>query len=97
LGSTTSFALRNFDLEETIKKNRMALSDSELNESEFKATTYKRGLATVEAQLITYRKNVVLFSEEVAVFKRDAACKDYEINMLKSEFEKVKPEKDGID
>ncbi|GKB23083.1 retrovirus-related pol polyprotein from transposon TNT 1-94 [Tanacetum coccineum] len=28
-----------------------------LNESEFKAATYKRGLATVEAQLITYRKN----------------------------------------
>ncbi|GKC37096.1 hypothetical protein Tco_1049480 [Tanacetum coccineum] len=47
--------------------------------------TYKRGLATVEAQLITYRKNEVLFSEEVAVLKREVACKDYEINVLKSE------------
>ncbi|GJV27944.1 hypothetical protein Tco_1384392 [Tanacetum coccineum] len=45
--------------------------------------TYKRGLATVEEQIITYRKNDVLFSEEVAVFKREVACKDYEINMLK--------------
>ncbi|GJZ52979.1 hypothetical protein Tco_0607864 [Tanacetum coccineum] len=62
------------------------------------AATYKRGLATVEdPNLITYRKNEVLFSEEVAVLKREVACKDYEINVLKSEFEKVKQEKDGID
>ncbi|GJW44021.1 putative ribonuclease H-like domain-containing protein [Tanacetum coccineum] len=61
------------------------------------ATTYKRGLATVEEQLITYRNNEVLFSEEVAVLKREVACKDYEINMLKSEFEKVKQEKEGIE
>ncbi|GJU78429.1 hypothetical protein Tco_1275499 [Tanacetum coccineum] len=35
------------------------------------AATYKRGLATLEEQLITYRKNEVLFSEEVAVLKRE--------------------------
>ncbi|GJS08189.1 putative ribonuclease H-like domain-containing protein [Tanacetum coccineum] len=42
-----------------------------LNESEFKAATYKRGLATLEDQIITYKKNEVLFSEEVAVLKRE--------------------------
>ncbi|GKD03263.1 putative ribonuclease H-like domain-containing protein [Tanacetum coccineum] len=42
-------------------------------------------------------KNEVLFSEEVAVLKREVACKDYEINVLKSECEKVKQEKDGIE
>ncbi|GJS65596.1 ribonuclease H-like domain-containing protein [Tanacetum coccineum] len=49
------------------------------SDSEFTAATYKRGLATIEAQLITYRKNEVLFSEEVAVLKRekfDKASKD---------------------
>ncbi|GKB70458.1 putative ribonuclease H-like domain-containing protein [Tanacetum coccineum] len=51
----------------------------------------------VEEQLITYRKNEVLFSEEVAVLKREVACKGYEINVLKSEFEKVKQEKEGIE
>ncbi|GJR13594.1 putative ribonuclease H-like domain-containing protein [Tanacetum coccineum] len=61
------------------------------------AATYKRGLATIEEQLITYRKNEVLFSIEVAVLKREVACKDYEINVLKSEFEKVKQEKEGIE
>ncbi|GJY31270.1 putative ribonuclease H-like domain-containing protein [Tanacetum coccineum] len=35
--------------------------------------------------------------EEVAVLKREVACKDYEINVLKSEFEKVKQEKEGIE
>ncbi|GJS57628.1 putative ribonuclease H-like domain-containing protein [Tanacetum coccineum] len=56
-----------------------------LNQTEFTATTYKRGLATLEEQLITYRKNEVLSSEEVAVLKRDVACKDYEINVLKNQ------------
>ncbi|GJU65815.1 hypothetical protein Tco_1247650 [Tanacetum coccineum] len=75
----------------------MVFSDSELNQTEFTATTYKRGLATVEEQLITYIKNEVLFSKEVIVLKREVACKDYEINVLKSEFEKVKQEKEGME
>ncbi|GJR26597.1 hypothetical protein Tco_1102829 [Tanacetum coccineum] len=41
--------------------------------SELEAITYKRGLDTVEAQLVTYRKNEVLFSEEVAILKREAS------------------------
>ncbi|GJR39624.1 putative ribonuclease H-like domain-containing protein [Tanacetum coccineum] len=67
------------------------------HETEFKAITYKRGLDTVEAQLVTYRKNEVLFSEEVAVLKREVGIKQYEINTLKTEFEKLKQEKDAID
>ncbi|GJT30665.1 hypothetical protein Tco_0910940 [Tanacetum coccineum] len=42
-------------------------------------------------------KNEVLFSEEVAVLKKEVACKDYKIIVLKSEFEKVKQEKEGIE
>ncbi|GJX06129.1 putative ribonuclease H-like domain-containing protein [Tanacetum coccineum] len=85
--------------EEQVQTNMalMAFSDLELNQTKFTASTYKRGLTTVEEQLITYRKNEVLFSEEVEVLKREVACKDYEINVLKSEFEKVKQEKDGIE
>ncbi|GKB64610.1 retrovirus-related pol polyprotein from transposon TNT 1-94 [Tanacetum coccineum] len=79
---------------ETLKKQCDDLI-VKLNQTEFTAATYKRGLATVEEQLITYRKNEVLFGEEVAVLKREVACKDYEINVLKSEFEKVKKEKEG--
>ncbi|GKD63448.1 hypothetical protein Tco_1305556 [Tanacetum coccineum] len=85
--------LKNF---ETLKKQCDDLI-VKLNQTEFTATTYKRGLATLEEQLITYRKNEILFSEEVAILKREVACKDYEINVLKSEFEKVKQEKEGIE
>ncbi|GJS31599.1 putative ribonuclease H-like domain-containing protein [Tanacetum coccineum] len=81
---------------ETLKKQYDDLL-AKLHQTEFKASTYKRGLDTVEAQLVTYRKNEVLFSEEVDVLKREVGCKQYEINMLKTEFEKVKQEKDGID
>ncbi|GKD76634.1 putative ribonuclease H-like domain-containing protein [Tanacetum coccineum] len=81
---------------ETLKKQCDDLI-VKLNQTEFTVATYKRGLATVEEQLITYRKNEILFSEEVAVLKREVACKDYEINVLKSKFEKVKQEKDGIE
>ncbi|GJY95011.1 hypothetical protein Tco_0511372 [Tanacetum coccineum] len=45
----------------------------------------------------TYLMHFQTQSEEIGVLKREVACKDYEINMLKSEFEKVKQEKDGID
>ncbi|GJU39848.1 putative ribonuclease H-like domain-containing protein [Tanacetum coccineum] len=62
-----SSLIRNYQEESFTHKEDMALmafSDSEcddlldkLNESEFKAATYKRGLATAKARLITYRKN----------------------------------------
>ncbi|GJS48395.1 putative reverse transcriptase domain-containing protein [Tanacetum coccineum] len=81
---------------ETIKKQCDDLL-VKLNESEFKAATYKRGLATIEAQVITCKKNEVLFSEEVTVLKIEVGCKNYEINVLKSKLENVKQEKDGID
>ncbi|GKB76249.1 hypothetical protein Tco_0943144 [Tanacetum coccineum] len=81
---------------ETLKKQYDDLV-AKKHEIEFKAITYKRGLDTVEAQLVTYRKNEVLFSEEVAVLKREVGIKQYEINTLKTEFEKLKQEKDAID
>ncbi|GKA53245.1 putative reverse transcriptase domain-containing protein [Tanacetum coccineum] len=68
---------------ETLKKQCDGLI-FKLNQTEFTAATYKRSLATVEEQLITYRKNEVLFSKEVVVLKREVACKDYEINVLKT-------------
>ncbi|GKC31725.1 putative ribonuclease H-like domain-containing protein [Tanacetum coccineum] len=68
-----------------------------VDKSKFICKYYKRGLATVEEQLVTFRKNEVLFSEEIGVLKREVACKDYELGVLKTEFEKVKQEKEDID
>ncbi|GJZ25191.1 hypothetical protein Tco_0562650 [Tanacetum coccineum] len=58
--------------EEQVQKNMtlMAFSDSK------RFSIYRR------INSFQFRKNEVLFSEEVAVLKRDVACKDYEINVL---------------
>ncbi|GJV75098.1 hypothetical protein Tco_1506682 [Tanacetum coccineum] len=49
----TKSCLKNY---ETLKKQYDDLL-AKLHQTEFKASTYKRGLDTVEAQLVTYRKN----------------------------------------
>ncbi|GKD75461.1 ribonuclease H-like domain-containing protein, partial [Tanacetum coccineum] len=67
----------------------------EFNKSEFNLATYKRGLASVEEQLVFYKKNEVLFCEQLAVLKRDISYKDSEISELKSKLEKLKQEKES--
>ncbi|GJZ38335.1 ribonuclease H-like domain-containing protein [Tanacetum coccineum] len=67
----------------------------EFNKSEFNLATYKRGLASVEEQLVFYKKNEVIFCEQLAVLKRDISYKDSELSMLKSELEKLKQEKES--
>ncbi|GJZ14916.1 hypothetical protein Tco_0550593 [Tanacetum coccineum] len=65
----------------------------EFNKSEFNLATYKRGLTSIEEQLVFYKKNEVMFCDQIAVLKRDASFKDSEINALKIEIEKLKNEK----
>ncbi|GJY59388.1 ribonuclease H-like domain-containing protein [Tanacetum coccineum] len=67
----------------------------EFNKSEFNLATYKRGLTSVEEQLVFYKKNKVMFCDQIAVLKRDTSFKDSEINALKSEIEKLKKEKES--
>ncbi|GJR58397.1 ribonuclease H-like domain-containing protein [Tanacetum coccineum] len=67
----------------------------EFNKSEFNLATYKRGLTSVEEQLVFYKKNEVIFCKQLVVLKRDISYKDSEINMLKSELEKLKQEKES--
>nr|GEX31816.1 retrovirus-related Pol polyprotein from transposon TNT 1-94 [Tanacetum cinerariifolium] len=73
----------------------MAFSDSEFNKSEFDLATYKRGLASVEEQLVFYKKNEVMFCDQIIVLKRDASFKDSEINALNLQLEKLKKEKES--
>ncbi|GJX74399.1 hypothetical protein Tco_0312994 [Tanacetum coccineum] len=57
--------------------------------------TYKRGLASVEEQLVFYKKNEVMFCEQIVVLKRDITYKDSDISVLKCELEKLKKEKES--
>ncbi|GJX89132.1 ribonuclease H-like domain-containing protein [Tanacetum coccineum] len=68
---------------------------TEFNKSEFNLATYKRGLASIEEQLVFYKKNEVIFCKQLAVLKRDISYKDSELSMLKSELEKLKQEKES--
>ncbi|GJY76862.1 putative ribonuclease H-like domain-containing protein [Tanacetum coccineum] len=54
-----------------------------------------RGLASAEEQLVFYKKNEVIFCEQLVVLKRDISYKDSEISMLKSELEKLQQEKES--
>ncbi|GJZ50154.1 putative ribonuclease H-like domain-containing protein [Tanacetum coccineum] len=67
----------------------------EFNKSEFDLANYKRGLASVEEQLVFYKKNEVAFCDQIAVLKRDASFKDSKINALKFQIENLKKEKES--
>ncbi|GJU26889.1 hypothetical protein Tco_1165510, partial [Tanacetum coccineum] len=60
-----------------------------LDDNGFKAATYKRGLATLEDQIIKYREHEVLFSEEIALLKRSVGHKEYQMGLLRDELEKI--------
>ncbi|GKA96375.1 hypothetical protein Tco_0818470, partial [Tanacetum coccineum] len=68
-----------------------------LDDTGFKASTYKRGLSILERQIIKYKESEVLFSEEIALLKRSVGHKEYLIGLLKTELEKVKEEKEGFE
>nr|GEW00952.1 hypothetical protein [Tanacetum cinerariifolium] len=82
----------------------MALSDSEydelrveFNKSKCNLADYKRGLASVEEQLVHYKTNESLLNENIVVLERDILIKDTEIAILKSKLEKISKEKDVLE
>ncbi|GJW40874.1 putative ribonuclease H-like domain-containing protein [Tanacetum coccineum] len=67
-----------------------------LDDTAFKASTYKRGLSILEGQIIKYKESEALFSKEIALLKRSVGHKEYLIGLLKTELEKVKEENEGF-
>nr|GEV02258.1 hypothetical protein [Tanacetum cinerariifolium] len=68
---------------------------TELIKFEFDLATYKRGLASVEEQLVFYKKNEVVFCDQIAVLKRDALFRDSDVTALNLQIEKLKKEKES--
>nr|GEX27080.1 ribonuclease H-like domain-containing protein [Tanacetum cinerariifolium] len=79
---------------ETLKKQYDDLR-VEFNKSEFNLATYKRGLIFIEEQVVFYKKNEVIFCEQIDVLKRNLSYRDSEISGLKSELENLKKEKES--
>ncbi|GJT74867.1 putative reverse transcriptase domain-containing protein [Tanacetum coccineum] len=61
----------------------------------FDLANYKRGLASVEEQLVFYKKNEGMLCDQIAVLKRDASFNESEINALKIQIERLKKEKES--
>ncbi|GJY21428.1 putative ribonuclease H-like domain-containing protein [Tanacetum coccineum] len=80
---------------ETLKKQYDDLR-VKLDDTAFKAATYKRGLSILEEQVVKYKESEVLFSEEIALLKRSVGHKDYLMGLVKTELEKVKEEKEVV-
>nr|GEU54359.1 reverse transcriptase domain, reverse transcriptase zinc-binding domain protein [Tanacetum cinerariifolium] len=66
----------------------------ELNKSVFHLANYKRGLASIEEQLVFYKKNEVVFYDQIVVHKRDASFRELDIIALNLKIEKLKKEKE---
>ncbi|GJS96239.1 ribonuclease H-like domain-containing protein [Tanacetum coccineum] len=66
----------------------------EHNKTEFDLANYKRGLASVEEQLVFYKQNEVMFTDKIAILKRDASFNESEIIALKIQIEKLKKDKE---
>nr|GEU78490.1 retrovirus-related Pol polyprotein from transposon TNT 1-94 [Tanacetum cinerariifolium] len=69
----------------------------EFNKSKCNLADYKRGLASVEEQLVHYQMNECLLNENIVVLKRDIKIKDSKIVILKSKLEKISNEKDALE
>ncbi|GJR13190.1 putative ribonuclease H-like domain-containing protein [Tanacetum coccineum] len=68
---------------------------TEFNKFEFDLATYKRGLASVEEQLVFYKKNEVMFCDQIDILKIDSLFKDSKINALNIQIEILKKEKES--
>ncbi|GJZ36639.1 putative ribonuclease H-like domain-containing protein [Tanacetum coccineum] len=55
---------------------------------------YKKGLASVEKQVVFYKKNESMLCDQIAVLKRDASFNELNINGLKKQVERLKKEKE---
>ncbi|GKA25090.1 putative ribonuclease H-like domain-containing protein [Tanacetum coccineum] len=86
----SSICLKSF---ETLKAQYDKLR-IDCNKTEFDLANYKRALASVEEQLAFYKQNEVIFTDKIAVLKRDATFNEAEIITLKTIIEKLKKEKE---
>nr|GEW07728.1 hypothetical protein [Tanacetum cinerariifolium] len=87
--SCSNTCLKSF---ETLK-NQYENLRIELNKSEFDLANYKRGIASIKEQLVFYKKNEVTFCDQIAVLKRNASFREFDIIALNLQLEKLKKEK----
>ncbi|GJU79954.1 hypothetical protein Tco_1282319 [Tanacetum coccineum] len=60
----------------------------DFNKSQLNVGAYKAGLESVEARLDVYKKNEVVFEEDIKILKLDVMLRDNDLTELRKKFEK---------
>ncbi|GJT98404.1 ribonuclease H-like domain-containing protein [Tanacetum coccineum] len=76
------------------EQNEQLIKD--LRTAKINAVTYKRGLESVEARLLVYKKNEYVFGDNIILLKREILARDNAITEIKRKLEQATKEKDEI-
>ncbi|GKB62190.1 ribonuclease H-like domain-containing protein [Tanacetum coccineum] len=71
-------------------------SPSSYSESQLNVGAYKAGLESIEARLEVYKKNEVVFEEDIKILKLDIMFRDNALTELRKKFEKSEKERDDL-
>ncbi|GKB12140.1 ribonuclease H-like domain-containing protein [Tanacetum coccineum] len=80
---------------ETLKEHYDNLT-KDFNKSQLNVGAYKAGLESIEARLDVYKKNEVIFEEDINILKLDIKLRDNALTKLRKKFEKAKKERDDL-
>ncbi|GJT38243.1 ribonuclease H-like domain-containing protein, partial [Tanacetum coccineum] len=80
---------------ETLKEHYDNLT-KDINKSQLNVGAYKAGLESVEARLDVYKKNEVVFEEDIKILKLDIKLRDNALTELRKKFEKDEKERDDL-
>ncbi|GJW11819.1 putative ribonuclease H-like domain-containing protein [Tanacetum coccineum] len=80
---------------ETLKEHYDNLT-KDFNKSQLNVGAYKAGLESVEARLDVYKKNEVVFEEDIKILKLDIKLRDNALTELKKKFEKAEKKRDDL-
>ncbi|GKE46095.1 retrovirus-related pol polyprotein from transposon TNT 1-94 [Tanacetum coccineum] len=68
----------------------------DFNKSQLNKGAYKACLESVEARLDVYKKNEVIFEEDIKILKLDIKLRDNALTEIRKKFEKSKKERDDL-
>ncbi|GKA54907.1 putative ribonuclease H-like domain-containing protein [Tanacetum coccineum] len=80
---------------ETLKEHYDNLT-KDFNKSQLNVGAYKAGLESIEARLDVYKKNEVVFEEDIKILKLDIKLRDNALTELRKKFEKAEKERDDL-
>ncbi|GKB34079.1 hypothetical protein Tco_0879021 [Tanacetum coccineum] len=80
---------------ETLKEHYDNLT-KDFSKSQLNVGAYKAGLESVEARLDVYKKNEVVFEEDIKILKLDIMLRDNVLTEFRKKFEKAEKERDDL-